>query len=69
MGTAIITSADDRAERKQRIAYASQLHQDRIDSAVYAYQHQWINAAEYVKRIRKADADFIDGIDLIYRGK
>lgn len=67
--TMCITIADERNEKKQRVAKLHEIHQERVDSAKYSYDHQWIDAAECVRRMRCADQDFINGIDRIYGGK
>ena len=68
MNTAIMTKADQRSENKRLVAEFSEIHQDRIDAAKYAYDMGWICVDEWVLRTRKADRDFIDGIDRIYGG-
>jgi hypothetical protein len=68
MNTAIMTKADQRSENKRLVAKISEIHQDRIDSAKYAYDMGWICVEEWVLRMRNADKDFINGIDRIYGG-
>jgi len=68
INTMCITRADERNEKKQRVAEFYESHQERVDSARYSYDHGFIDATECVRRMRCADQDFINGIDQIYRG-